>query len=98
MLNTTRVIPFWFKLTSLIVVLGFICWQFAVQDRPTMKAPKNQVAPSEENLNYGLTGKAIANTKQVMTRFFSPVVNRPKIFWIIRTTNEKSDYQDEANK
>ncbi len=98
MLNTTRVIPSWFKLTTLIIVLGFICWQFVIQDQPPMKKPQNQVALSEANQNYGLVGKAIVNTKQVMTRFFSPVVNSPKVSLVIRTTNEKSYYRDEANK
>ncbi len=91
----TKVVPAWFKIAGLLLVVGFFCVQLFGDDPPVTNRPANRLITPGPNLNHGLAGKAVANTRQITAQLFSPVVEADSAPIIIRTTGDKPYYQDE---
>ncbi|WP_020678110.1 hypothetical protein [Geopsychrobacter electrodiphilus] len=94
-MQMTRVVPVWIKVAGLLLVVGFFCLQIFGKERPISMRQTNQVITPEPSLNHGLAGKAVANTKQITAKLFSPVVEANSSPIILRATEDKPYYQDE---
>lgn len=94
-MQMTRVVPVWIKVAGLLLVVGFFGLHIFGKEHPIAKRQADQVITPGPSLNNGLAGKAIANTKQITTQLFSPVVEVDSAPIVIRTTGDKPYYQDE---
>jgi len=95
-MQRTRVVPVWVKVAGLLLVVGFFCVQLFGNEHPIAKRQSEQVITPGPSLNHGLAGKAVANSKQITTQLFSPVVEADSAPIIIRTTGDRPYYQDEV--
>lgn len=94
-MQMTRVVPVWIKVAGLLLVVGLFCLQIFSKEQPFTERQSEQVITPGPSLKYGLAGKAVANTKQITSKLFSPVVEAGRAPIIIRTTGDKPYYQDE---
>lgn len=94
-MQRTKVVPVWIKVAGLVLLVGFFCLQFFGNEHPTAKRHSKEVITPAPDLKYGLAGKTAANTKQIASRLFSPVVEASHAPIILRTTGDKPYYQDE---
>ena len=94
-MQMTRVVPVWIKVAGLLFVVGFFGLQLFGEEHQIAKRQSEQVITPGPSLNHGLAGKAVANTRQITTQLFSPVVEVDSAPVVIRTTGDKPYYQDE---
>jgi hypothetical protein len=94
-MQMTRIVPVWVKVAGLLLVVGFFCVHLFGKQHPAAKRQSEQVITPGPSLNHGLAGKAVANTKQITTQLFSPVVEADSAPIINRTTGDKPYYRDE---
>lgn len=93
-MQLTRVVPVWVKIAGLLLMVIFLSFQIFGQGDPPVKKSSEQIITPGPSLSRGLVGKLFANTEQIATKFFSPVVEVNSDPTIIRTTKDKY-YQDE---
>lgn len=92
-MTMTRVVPVWVKVAGLLLEAGFFCLHFFPEEAHR-EEPGSQVVTPGPTIERGLAGKAVANTKAVSTRLFSPVVEPEQAPVIIRESGDKPYYKD----
>jgi len=97
-MQMTRVVPVWIKVAGLLLVVGFFCLQIFGKESPVVEKQSEQVIAPGPSLKHGLAGKAVANTKQITAKLFSPVVEANSAPIILRTMGDKPYYQDEETR
>jgi len=95
-MSLTRVVPVWVKVAGLLLVVGFFCLQFFGEEEPVTNPASGQVVAPGPDLQHGLPGQAIDNTRAVATKLFSPVVEAEHAPVLVRPSDDKPYYQDES--